>query len=323
MLTNKPFIVAEMSANHGGSFYTAVALVEAAAEAGADAIKLQTWQTMVYDEDYVIPSGAWVGQNLAKLYDKAKTPWEWHEPIFKRAKELGIIAFSTPFDYESLEFLESLDCPMYKVSSFEITDIPLIKAISKTGKPMMISTGMATDSEIIDAYAATDYTATLLRCTSAYPAESIGLIDSLAEIVAFTEVEWGISDHTEGIGIAIAATALGASVIEKHLTLSKDTLDGKFSLLPHEFKQMITECRRVAKTLESTDKPIEETSLRRSLYIAKDLSVGDILNTDNLRTARPALGLHPNMIDDLLGKPVTQDLKLGTPMRMEYVCSRR
>lgn len=330
----KPFIVAEMSANHLGSLERALAIVDAAAAAGADAVKLQTWDTMVLDEGYEIQDGPWAGRNLKALYDEAKTPWDWHAQIFERCRRVGVMGFSTAFDGASVEFLELLHCPMYKVASFEIVDLPLIEKIARTGKPMVISTGMATKQEILDALesaksaGALDANVTLLACTSAYPATAaqarLGRMYML-ERITWGQISVGLSDHTEGIGVAVAAAARGADMIEKHLTIARADggPDAGFSLEPAEFKQLVIECRRayeatnpaaVQYELGPQDAERPQLSLRRSLYIARDVKAGHYLESRDVRSARPALGMPPSALPRVIGRKMGVAATRGTPL---------
>jgi len=318
MRTNSPFIVAEMSANHLGSLQRALDIVDAAADAGADAIKLQTWKpgTMCIS-DYQLTSGPWAGRMLRDLYQEAHTPWEWHPVIFAHARNRGLIPFSAAFDRESVDFLETLDVDRHKVASFELVDLPLIRYMASKGKPMILSTGMATSAEVVDALHATGRCQhiTLLKCTSAYPADA-------SDANLRTMDRWphyvGISDHSLGIGVAVAATALGATYIEKHLTLSRADggPDAGFSMEPAEFKQLVTECRRAASAIGVPSYgpgPNESTALRRSLWVAKDIAEGEPLRLgDNVVSARPALGLHPDA--PLGGCRARRALKAGTPL---------
>lgn len=320
---NRPFIVAEVSANHRGSLEHALKIVEAAAEAGANGIKLQTWQPkrMVSDPHYVIQSGPWAGRNLAALYEEAYTPWRWHPKIFAKARALGMVGFSTPFDTDALEFLEQINCPMYKISSFEITDLELIRAVARTGKPMIISTGMGTAMEIVEAHKAARLAGcldiTLLKCTSAYPA---GPED--ANLLTMTAFEWpyGLSDHTAGIGVAVAAAALGASVIEKHLTLRRSDggPDAAFSMEPDEFKSMVVACRQAAVAIGSVTygpQPSEavQLALRRSLHIARDLPAGHVIEAGDIVSARPATGMHCHHFPALIGTTLARAVYRGQP----------
>lgn len=321
----QPFIVCEMSANHLGSLKRALDIVDMAHAAGADAIKLQTWKpgTMCIS-DYQLTSGPWAGRMLRDLYEEAHTPWEWHKPIFKRARLLGLVPFSAAFDRESVDFLETLEVDRHKVASFELVDLPLIRYMASKGKPMILSTGMATKSEIGEACAAawrgigTDQM-TLLRCTSAYPADARDAnLSSFAEMRPADGMDWGLSDHTLGIGVAVAATALGATMLEKHLTLSRADggPDAGFSMEPAEFKQLVTECRRAAAAIGVPSYgpgPNESTALRRSLWVAKDIAEGEPLRLgDNVVSARPALGIHPNA--PIEGCRARRSLKAGTPL---------
>lgn len=326
-----PFIVAEMSANHLGSLERALAIVDAAANAGADAIKLQTWRadTMCVDKNYVLNGSSWSGKKLFDLYREAHLPWEYHSLIFDRCKELGISCFSAPFDRESVDFLETLGCPMYKIASFEITDFPLIKYAASKGKPMIISTGVANYSDIHKAYVSAGfnglYDVTLLKCTSDYPADAS---DANLAVMKRLQNQFlckvGISDHSLGIGVAVAATTLGASMIEKHLTLSRSDggPDAGFSMEPPEFKQMVIECRRAAASIGTdamTDVSPKLAVLRRSLWAVKDISEGDILTEENVRTARPALGISPSHLHEVMGRVVKKTIKAGTPLSWEMI----
>jgi sialic acid synthase SpsE len=321
-----PFIVAEMSANHLGSFSHAMEIVEAAKWAGADAIKLQTWTpgTMCVS-DYTLDRGPWKGRKLRELYEECFTPWEWHEPLFARARELGLVPFSAAFDCEAVDFLETLGVDRHKVASFELTDLPLIRHMASKGKPMILSTGMATQAEIDQATRAAVFgQQTLnpvlrLKCTSAYPADA-----SDANLLsAATWGDWGLSDHTLGIGVACAAAALGANYIEKHLTLSR--LDGGpdagFSMEPAEFKQMVTSCRQAAAAIGVPSYgpgPNESTALRRSLWVSKDIQEGDRLELGaNVVTARPALGLPCSTA--IHGVVAKTSAKAGSPLTREIL----
>lgn len=327
-----PFIVAEMSANHLGNFRRAMEIVDAAADAGADALKVQTWkQGTMCLSDHRLHAGPWRGRLLRDLYEEAWLPWEWHRPIFERARKLGMVPFSAAFDRESVDFLELLGVDRHKVASFELTDIPLIRYMASMGKPMILSTGMASIEEIDQALTAcylpnasdtmrTQVPVTILRCTSAYPANA-----SSANLRTVREwpTGWGLSDHTLGIGVAVAAAALGATMIEKHLTLSRADggPDAGFSMEPDEFKQMVTECRRAAAAIGTVRYgcgPGESTELRRSLWISRDVSAGEILRlNDNVCTARPALGLAP--ATDLTNRRAARHLRAGEPLTLECI----
>lgn len=334
-----PFVIAEMSGNHNQSLDRALAIVEAAAKAGAHALKLQTYtaDTMTLDIDegeFFIsdPNVLWKGASLHKLYQLAHTPWEWHAPIFKRANELGMLAFSTPFDESAVDFLESLDVPCYKIASFENTDLPLIRKVAATGKPMIISTGMASvaelDESVRTAREAGCKDLILLKCTSTYPATpentNIRTIPHLRDLFG-TEV--GLSDHTMGTGVSVASVALGATVIEKHFTLSRAEggVDSAFSMEPAEMASLVLESERAWQALGrityGAASAQEEKSkvYRRSLYISRDLKAGEILDATSVRAIRPGLGLAPKFIDMVMGKAVKLDVKRGTPVSWDLL----
>jgi N-acetylneuraminate synthase len=332
-LGHAPFIIAEMSGNHNQSLERALEIVEAAAKTGAHGLKIQTYvpDTMTLDLDerefhISDPKSLWAGTSLYKLYGEAYTPWEWHKPIFDRARELGIIAFSTPFDDTAVDFLESLDVPCYKIASFENTDLPLIRRVAATGKPLIISTGMATVAELDEtvrvAREAGCRDLILLKCTSTYPATAentnILTIPHLRELFG---CEVGLSDHTMGIGVSVASVALGATVIEKHFTLNRADggVDSTFSMEPAEMTQLVMETERAWQALGQVNygtTEAEKASLvfRRSIYIAQDMKAGDVFTSENLRCVRPGMGLPPKFYDMLLGRRVNQDVKKGTPM---------
>lgn len=333
-----PFVIAEMSGNHNQSLDRAFAIVDAAAQAGAHALKIQTYtaDTMTLDlseGEFSIrdPQSLWAGKSLYKLYQEAYTPWEWHAPIFDRCRKHGMIGFSTPFDETAVDFLEGLRVPFYKIASFENTDIPLIRRVAATGKPMIISTGMATDAEIGESVSAARAAGCrdliLLKCTSTYPASPENT--NLRTIPAIRErfqVEVGLSDHTMGVGASVAAVAMGATVIEKHFTLARTDggVDSAFSLEPHELRSLVTETERAWQALgkisfgpTAQEKP--SLQFRRSLYVALDLKAGDTLNKENLRAVRPGLGLPPKHYDELLGKKVKRDVKRGTPLSWDLI----
>ncbi len=335
---NKPFIIAEMSGNHNQSLDTALLIVDAIADSGAHALKLQTYtaDTMTLDlsndEFYISDENSlWHGSSLYDLYKRAYTPWEWHKPIFDRAKARGLIAFSTPFDETAVDFLESLNVPAYKIASFENIDLRLIKKVAATNKPVIISTGMATLAEIDDAVTAARsagcMSLALLKCTSSYPADASNAnIASIPHLRDAFNCEVGLSDHTLGIGVAIASVALGATIIEKHVTLNRNDggVDAEFSLEPHELKQLVIESSRAALSIGSIyigPTASEKNSLvfRRTLYIAKDLKKGDILTHENLKAIRPGLGLAPKYYDMFISKKVSKDVKKGTPLAWEHL----
>ena len=333
-----PFIIAEMSGNHNQSLERALEIVEVAAKTGAHALKIQTYtpDTMTLDLDerefhISDPKSLWAGTSLYKLYGQAYTPWEWHEAIFKRAKELGIIAFSTPFDATSVDFLESLDVPCYKIASFENTDLPLIRKIAATGKPMIISTGMASIAELDDTVRAARQAGckdlVLLKCTSTYPATAdntnILTIPHMRELFG---CEVGLSDHTMGVGVSVASVALGATVIEKHFTLNRADggVDSSFSMEPAEMHQLVVETERAWQALGQVcygATAAEEKSIvfRRSLYVVKDLQAGDTLNTENVRAIRPGLGLPTKYLDQILGKTVKHPVARGTALHWDML----
>lgn len=338
ILGNKPFIIAEMSGNHNQSLDRALAIVEAVAATGADALKIQTYtaDTMTLDsenDDFVIQDGnsLWAGKTLYQLYQEAHTPWEWHEPIFKRCRELGLIGFSTPFDNSSVDFLESLDVPCYKIASFEMTDLPLIRKVAQTGKPMIISTGMATVGEIEETVCVARENGctniVLLKCTSSYPASPTNSnIATIPHMKQLFNCEVGLSDHTLGVGVAVASIALGATVIEKHFTLSRADggVDSAFSLEPLEMKMLVQETERAWQamgTIRYGPTEVEQPSLkfRRSLYISKDMESDEIITPETLRAVRPGFGLPTKYYDFLLGKKIRQSVKKGTPMTWELL----
>jgi pseudaminic acid synthase len=334
----RPYLIAEMSGNHNHSLERALQIVEAAAQAGADAIKLQTYtaDTMTLDVDapgFVIEDrkSLWSGRRLYDLYAEAHTPWDWHRPIMERAHALGLHCFSSPFDSTAVDFLESLHVPAYKIASFECTDLPLVRKVASTGKPMIISTGMATLAEIDQtvraARAAGCGPLVLLKCTSTYPASpentNVRTIPHLREMFG---CEVGLSDHTMGLGVAVAAVALGATVIEKHFTLlrAEGGVDSAFSLEPHEFKSLVVESARAWQGLGGIQYgPVEQEKaslqFRRSLYIAEDVAAGEPLTARNLRIIRPGFGLEPKHYDLLLGRRVRKALKRGQPLTWDAV----
>jgi N-acetylneuraminate synthase len=333
-----PFIIAEMSGNHNQSLERALDLVDSAAEAGVNAIKIQTYtaDTMTLDikeGEFLISDkkSLWSGQSLYNLYEKAYTPWEWHETIFNRCNVKGIIGFSTAYDETAVDFLEKLNVPCYKVASFEINDTRLIKKIASTGKPVIISTGMATIAqisetvEVLKGSGCKEYI--LLKCTSSYPAspEFINL-NTIPHMSDLFDCQIGLSDHTLGIGVAIAGVALGATVIEKHFTLSRQDggVDSVFSLEPNEIKTLVQETERAWQSLGQvhygpTEGESEALNYRRSLYVVKDIKSGESLSEENCRAIRPGLGLSPKFYELLLGKKINRDLKKGTALRWEFL----
>ena len=333
-----PLVIAEMSGNHNGSLDRALAIVEMAAKAGAQALKLQTYtaDTMTIDlseREFFIsdPNSLWNGTSLYKLYEQAHTPWEWHKPIFDRCRALGMIGFSTPFDATAVDFLETLGVPCYKVASFENTDLPLVRKVAATGKPMIISTGLASVAElgetVLAAREAGARDLVLLKCTSAYPASpensNLNTIPHMRELFG---CHVGLSDHTMGIGAAVASTALGAVAIEKHVTLRRADggVDSAFSLEPDELTTLVTETQRAVQAMGGvsygpTEAERKSLVYRRSLYIVTDLKAGDVLTRDNVRAIRPGLGLAPGNLDRVLGRRITRDARRGTPLSWDLL----
>jgi len=334
------YIVAELSANHNQNFEQAVALIHAAKEAGADAVKLQTYTpdtlTIPSDKEYFRIGGGtlWDGRTLYDLYGEAYMPWEWQPKLKEIADEIGIDLFSTAFDPTAVDFLEQMGVPVHKVASFEIVDIPLIEKMARTGKPLIISTGMATLGEIEEAVqAARRAGATqiaLLKCTSAYPAppEEMNLrtIPHMAE--AFS-VPVGLSDHTLGIAVPVAAVALGACIVEKHFTLSRDIPgpDSAFSLEPHELKAMVEAIRTVEKALGEVHYGVSEREaqsriFRRSLFVVRDMRAGEVFTDENVRSIRPGYGLPPKYLPEILGRRTVRDVEKGTPLSWDLIATR-
>lgn len=331
--SHPPFVIAEMSGNHNGSLQRALDIVDAIAASGAPALKIQTYtaDTMTLDlrsgEFMVADKGSlWAGRSLYDLYQEAHTPWDWHAPIFERCRKHGILGFSTPFDATAVDFLESLDVPAYKIASFENIDLPLIKRVAATGKPMIISTGMATAAEIDEAVrAARSAGATqlaLLKCTSAYPASPTDSnLATIPHLRAMSGCPVGLSDHTQGNGAAIAAVALGACVIEKHVTLRRDEggVDSAFSLEPAELRSLVEESRQAWSSIGSvnygpTEHEKNSLQFRRSLYVTADVPAGGTLSAENVRAIRPGSGLPPKFIDQILGRRVARAVSRGTPV---------
>lgn len=333
-----PFIIAEMSGNHNGSLEKALSLVDAAAEAGADALKIQTYtaDTMTLDigeGEFLIedPTSLWKGESLYKLYEKAHTPWAWHQPIFDRCREKGMIGFSSPFDATAVDFLQGLNVPAFKIASFEIVDIPLIRKVAATGKPMIMSTGMSTEAEIWEAVqaarAANCGPLILLKCTSSYPADPV---DSNLRTIPYMQETFGVyaglSDHTLGTAAAVTSVALGAVAIEKHFTLSRAEggVDSAFSLEPHELRRLVEETRLAHRALGSiglgpSDNETKSLGFRRSLYAVADIQAGEVLTVDNMRAIRPGYGLPPKHWDALLGKRAKTAIKRGTALQWNLI----
>ncbi|MBN2382471.1 pseudaminic acid synthase [bacterium] len=330
------YIIAEMSANHNQDFEQAVKIIEAAQESGADAIKLQTYtpDTLTIDCDnkcFRITGTIWNGKKLYDLYGEAYTPWDWQPKLKKIANDLGLDCFSSPFDNSAVDFLEEMNVPAYKIASFEMVDLPLLRRIAQTGKPIIMSTGMASLAEIDEAVRtiqeAGNCHIALLKCTSAYPAppEDINL-NTLPHLAEAFHLPVGLSDHSMGIAVPVAAVALGACIIEKHFTLSRNLLspDSDFSLEPHEFKAMVesvhiaekamgTVCYGVSKGQEPSQ------NFRRSLFVIQDMKAGEVFTAENIRSIRPGHGLHTRYLDEIIGRTASMDIKRGTPLRWSHV----
>jgi len=335
---NRPFIIAEMSGNHNQSIERAFEIVDAAAATGADAIKLQTYtaDTITLDVrggafEIVDERSLWKGRNLHDLYKEAHTPWEWHGPIMERARSHGMLCFSSPFDETAVDFLESLQVPAYKIASFENIHLPLIRKVARTGKPMIISTGMASVAELDEAVKTAREAGcldlVLLKCTSTYPATpentNVLTIPHMRELFG---CEIGLSDHTMGVGVAVAAVAHGATVLEKHFTLRRADggVDSTFSLEPEEMKALVVETERAWQSLGqvsygATQAEQKSLAFRRSIYIAEDVQAGKVLTEKNLRIVRPGHGLAPKHYDMLIGRRASRDLKAGTPATWDVV----
>ncbi len=333
---NPVYIIAEMSANHNMNFDKAVRIIKSAAAAGADAVKIQTYtpDTMTIDSEkkyFKIKGTVWAGKNLYRLYQEAFTPWHWHSRLKKACESLGLDFFSTPFDASAVDYLEKMSVPAYKVASFELVDIPFLKKVASTGKPVIISTGMATRAEIEEAVKTVlnegNKKIALLKCTSAYPASpeemNLNTIPDLAKVYGLPV---GLSDHTLGSAVAVAAVALGACIIEKHLTLSRNDPgpDSSFSTEPAEFKAMVADIRTAEKALgkvsyELTQKQKENRVFRRSVFVVQDIAKGERFSKDNIRSIRPGHGLHPRYWEKALGKKARKNIKKGTPLGWDMV----
>ena len=336
---NPPFIIAEMSGNHNQSLERALEIVEAAASSGAHALKIQTYtpDTMTLDlqeGDFMVSDqgSLWRGASLYSLYEEAHTPWEWHSPILARARELGMIAFSTPFDETAVDFLETLDVPCYKIASFENTDVTLIRKVAETGKPIIMSTGMATIAELDESVRAAREAGcrnlVLLKCTSTYPAtpENCNLL-TIPHMRELFGAQVGLSDHTLGIGAAVASISFGTTVIEKHFTLNRSDggIDSTFSMEPQEMAALVRESERAWQALGKVQYGVssaqEEKSriFRRSLYITRDLQAGDILDATSVRAIRPGMGLPPKFMQTVLGRQVRVAVRRGTPLSFDLL----
>lgn len=330
------FIIAELSANHNGSLETAIETIRAAKRAGADCIKLQTYtaDTITIDsnkEDFIITGTIWEGKNLYQLYQEAYTPWEWHAEIFKVAQEEGLICFSSPFDPTSVDFLETLNVPAYKIASFEITDIPLIEYVASKGKPVIISTGIAEMEDIELALDACrrmgNNDIALLKCTSSYPAPieeaNMAMVKDFAERFG---VIAGLSDHTMGSTVPVVATCFGAKIIEKHFILDRSIggPDASFSMNEQEFTNMVKAVREAEKAIGVVDYSLTEKQRKgrdfcRSLYVVKDIKAGEVITNENVRSIRPGFGVHPKNLKELIGLHVNTDLEKGTAFSLEYL----
>jgi len=336
-MNKKTFIVAEISANHGGSLENAKASIKGALEAGADAVKIQTYTADTItincnNEYFQIKKGTlWDGKTLYELYKEAFTPWEWHKPLFDYAKELGIPLFSTPFDFTAVDFLEELGNPYYKVASFEIVDIPLIEYMASKGKPIIISTGIATKSDIEDAVRAchrmNNFDVTLLQCTSEYPAKlEDANLAMMGDMKREFNVNIGLSDHTNGIEVPTIAVAMGATIVEKHFILDKSFggPDSSFSMEPSEFKKMVEKIRQVEMVIGKVDYTLSEKRKKsrefsRSLFVVKDIEEGETFTHENIRSIRPSNGLAPKYLPEIIGKKALKKIEFGTPLAWEFI----
>jgi len=337
MFGSQVYIVAEISANHGHNIEIAKKTIKAAKDAGADAVKIQTYtaDTITLDCDnefFQIKQGTiWDGTTLYKLYQEAYTPWEWHKELYDYAREIGIVIFSSPFDKSAVDLLEALDTPAYKVASFEITDIPLIEYMASKGKPMIISTGIAAIGEIKEAVDACiaqgNQKITLLKCTSSYPApyEEMNLL-TIPNLRDTFGVQVGLSDHSMGSTVALGAVAIGARFIEKHVILDRSIggPDASFSMEISEFKEMVEEIRKLEKALgrvsyDLSEKTMKSRSFARSLFFSQDIKAGGIVTEENMKSVRPGYGLHPRHYKEVLGKTVTKNIKKGTPVDWKLV----
>jgi pseudaminic acid synthase len=336
--SNKPFVIAEMSGNHNQSLEKALSIIDAAADAGAHAIKLQTYtpDTLTIDVSHgefciTDAKSLWYGRNLYDLYAEASTPWDWHKPLFERAKQKGIFCFSTPFDDTAVDYLEALDVPVYKIASFENNHLPLLKKVAKTGKPVIMSTGISKLGDIETAVRTLRENGckelVLLKCTSTYPATPANTnVVTIPHMSSLFNCHVGLSDHTLGIGTSVAAVALGARVIEKHFTIdrSEGGVDSAFSMEPHEFKTLVEETERAFLSLGVIkygilDDEVKNKTFKRSIYVVQDMSEGDLFTNENIRIIRPGLGLEPKHYELFLGKKVNREIKRGTPLTFDLI----
>lgn len=333
-----PFFIAELSGNHNQSLDRALDIVDAAADAGADALKLQTYTAdtitlNLREREFFIsdPKSLWYGKSLYELYEEAYTPWDWHEPIFQRCRQRGLLPISTPFDFTAVDFLAKFDLPAYKVASPENIDLPLISKVAATGKPIIVSTGMASFTELQDVVKTVRNTGNnqiiLLKCTTAYPASPSSFnLKTIPDLANSLGVLPGLSDHSKGIAVAIAAVSMGACVVEKHLTLRRADggVDSAFSLEPEEFAEMITECKQAWEALGTvsygpTESEIPSLRGRRSLYFSRDLQAGELLTPENVRSIRPGLGLPPKHYYEVMGRKVKSAVTTGTPLSWDII----
>lgn len=336
--TTPPYIIAELSANHDGSLEKALQIIEEAKKAGADAVKLQTYTadtiTINHDsDDFCIKGGLWDGYTLYQLYEEAHTPWEWHHALFEKCRDLDISIFSSPFDETAVDFLEDLGCPAYKIASFEVIDLPLIRKVASTGKPMIISSGMANVTEIQEAIDTARengcHELILLHCISGYPSppEEANLL-TIKDMQKQFDVPIGLSDHTLGTSVSIAATALGAVAIEKHFTLNRSDggPDSSFSLEPGELKTLCDDTRTAWLALGKAGYDLKDSEkgniqFRRSLYFVKDMKAGDVIRNDSFRSVRPGYGLPPKFADQIIGKSLIEDVQKFTPVTLNKIGS--
>lgn len=334
-----PYIIAELSANHNGDINRAIQIMEEAKKAGANAIKLQTYthETITMDcdsDEFQIHGGLWDGKSLYELYKGAHMPWEWHQPLFNKAKELGITIFSSPFDFTAVDLLEELNAPAYKIASFELIDLPLIKRVAQTGKPMIMSTGMANQEEIAEAIkTARDNGCkelVVLHCVSGYPAPADQYnLKTIADIVQRFDVLCGLSDHTIDNATAVASVVLGACLIEKHVTMDRDGggADDSFSLEPNELRQLCKDSKTAWQAIgqvnyERTEAEKGNVKFRRSLYVVKDIKAGEVFTSDNVRSIRPGFGIAPKFLEDVLGKKALKAIQKGSALRADFFSNK-